>query len=1169
LRPVIFVSFLVLAASGLFAADPAYLVKDINQNLAPYGSYPDQLLTVGNITYFNTTQANNPVELWRTDGTAAGTIYLGRGGWWKSVWAGKLWFLTAVYPGGELWSTDGTPGGTVKLDLPAGVAPTALMPGGNHLYFLNQGNLWRTDGVPGTTVKVSDTLFGELAPAPDGSPISAVAGGSCYFLSRIGVQYFQLWKVDDGGLTAITNFVPGDGGWAPIAVGPLVYFFKLRAGSPSSELWRTDGTAAGTFKVALVGGWASTRLMVNGSQVSFQADDGSGWKFWRTDGTLAGTMPISTNLPGTLGTLETLGQLSDGKILFMGDVSPPGLYRGLWVFDGTNITFLTNIDTSNGGGVGVAGSYLLLASGDGLYRSDGTAAGTLTLGILPGSQYQSWSMAALNGNVLFSANDSVHGAELWKSDGTVANTALLKDVDDTTYGSVPAVLRSLRGGVIFEASHSGTDSQPNLTDRDLWFSDGTSAGTVPVLTDAGALTELVSCGGRSYFARSTPSTGSELWASDGTAAGTGLVRDIYPGMTGDTANGSSPNRFVCVDDHVLFLARSTAAEWEIWRSDGTAAGTLKVKTLSFVSSLEFDVHTPFVRLGHNVYIGLRSFNHPQLWRSDGTPAGTTAIQDMVGYTAIYAMTASGNKLFYTVFKIGGQLELWSGDGTVAGTTKSFSDSSITLFTGFYGRVAFHWRSGSFSHGLCSTDGPSVPFCFDTSVAPGASVSMRPMNGRLYYSLPLLKETDGVTSALDDSGVGQMPALLGVAGGRLFATHTAFNGTYVTQETDGTVGGTQTILSRASTEAVSSGGRLFLTANEVYAYDLPVAALGLFPSSAEAAGGQTITITGRGFTAPATVTVGGIPATVTFVGGGTINFIAPPMAFGSHDVELTLGDGRRLSPDEPLRYNCTASSPSIAPLAGPVNPSTPVTLHGSGGTRCAWFPETGLDDAGSCNPVATVATSTTYALIVFSESGCPSAGNATVRVIVRPPAPGSITATGISSTSVNVQWPASAGAVQYEIGRMSATAPFQAVGTANSSPYVDNAPSSAAYLYRVRAISSEAAASDWSASDLATTFAFTDDPIIAGQTVVRRAHVQEMRAAVGAARALASLPSVNWTDTLTAQVTLIRAVHVLELRTALAEALNALGLPPPSFAASVAAGGVIHASDVQELRNALR
>src|SRR5262249_23676497 len=63
-------------------------------------------------------------------------------------------------------------------------------------------------------------------------------------------------------------------------------------------------------------------------------------------------------------------------------------------------------------------------------------------------------------------------------------------------------------------------------------------------------------------------TGLELWKSDGTTAGTVLVADIVPG-----SGSSLPNHLTAVGATLFFTAFDPAHGIELWKSDGTAAGT--------------------------------------------------------------------------------------------------------------------------------------------------------------------------------------------------------------------------------------------------------------------------------------------------------------------------------------------------------------------------------------------------------------------------------------------------------------------------------------------------------------------------------------------------------------------------------------------------------------------
>jgi ELWxxDGT repeat protein len=85
-------------------------------------------------------------------------------------------------------------------------------------------------------------------------------------------------------------------------------------------------------------------------------------------------------------------------------------------------------------------------------------------------------------------------------------------------------------------------------------------------------------GGKLYFSAG-PSPDYELWTSDGTAAGTSRVLDIWPGST-----GSSPYALTSFDGYLWFAANTAARGTELWRSDGTAAGTVLIGTLDAINN---------------------------------------------------------------------------------------------------------------------------------------------------------------------------------------------------------------------------------------------------------------------------------------------------------------------------------------------------------------------------------------------------------------------------------------------------------------------------------------------------------------------------------------------------------------------------------------------------------
>src|SRR5438445_7091172 len=211
-----------------------------------------------------------------------------------------------------------------------------------------------------------------------------------------------------------------------------------------------------------------------------------------------------------------------------------------------------------------------------LTPSDGTGAGTaLVLDINPGSTGSDLrSLTDVNGTLFFSANDSAHGPELWKSNG--AGTVLVKDINPGAGGSYFQNLTNVNGTLFF-AADDGTHG------RELWKSDGTTAGTVlvkdiyPGTNDYGFPfgsfpSRLTNVNGTLFFVADDGNHGSEVCKSDGSPTGSPLVKDIYKGHF-----SSSSQDLTNVNGTLFFSANDgTHGGDELWKSDGSATGTVLV-----------------------------------------------------------------------------------------------------------------------------------------------------------------------------------------------------------------------------------------------------------------------------------------------------------------------------------------------------------------------------------------------------------------------------------------------------------------------------------------------------------------------------------------------------------------------------------------------------------------
>src|SRR5437868_12685424 len=150
--------------------------------------------------------------------------------------------------------------------------------------------------------------------------------------------------------------------------------------------------------------------------------------------------------------------------------------------------------------------------------------------------------------------------------------------------------------------------------------------------------EITDLGGMVLYMNRTSTYGEELWRSDGTKAGTTLVKDILSGP-----EWSTPKELTNVNGIVYFTARSELGR-ELWRSDGTPEGTWLVKDILLGSGWSNPQN--LVNVNGTLFFSAKDAVHGrELWKSDGTSEGTTLVRDVTrggsGSTFRNTVTANG------------------------------------------------------------------------------------------------------------------------------------------------------------------------------------------------------------------------------------------------------------------------------------------------------------------------------------------------------------------------------------------------------------------------------------------------------------------------------------------------------------------------------------------------
>ena len=424
----------------------------------------------------------------------------------------------------------------------------------NYLYFIGDDSIhskepWITDGTSDGTFMIGDLYPGQQNPYT--TSVSSIYTRTENYLFQVAFdttnqQSIWVYDIQDPGNPSVQgNLIPsGSGRWhiesELIAFKDHIYFAASSRGSSGNvELWRANEQEVERFEDLMPGSRSSNprQFFIFKDYLYFIADnDTADYELWRTDGQMT----------------ELFANLNpDGRIFL----------SGVAELNGELILMIENGYPNDIDQFGYA-----------LWKSDGTPGGTEMIFDFP-NEYEEPAIQSgqnfieYNGSLFFWASDSIHGYELWRTDGTTAGTYMVKDMEPGIASSNNEGNRAQEGilhGTVLNGTLYFRRFGPSKIEN--WKTDGTAAGTLSANNDwigsfllNGYAGYPVEYQGKilGFSINGTFNSDEIIW-SDGTPGSTQILQELMPGSI-----PSAPSELWVLGDKLFFSAQDPVYGFEL------------------------------------------------------------------------------------------------------------------------------------------------------------------------------------------------------------------------------------------------------------------------------------------------------------------------------------------------------------------------------------------------------------------------------------------------------------------------------------------------------------------------------------------------------------------------------------------------------------------------------